>query len=151
SSGWKASWSFTPIRAIARTVPCAISNTAPFGASRSEAGPLSRSRKPCSPTCHISLGWAAIEVEPLPKVVATMKRISVILQRELILGTTPPTTAAEPPVGRWNTIDEKTGQARSQVEIYEQGGKYFGRITSIPQPNDSQGNPKTCSKCTGAD
>jgi hypothetical protein len=80
-----------------------------------------------------------------------MKRISFVLTLALVLGTTLPTTAAESPVGRWNTIDEKTGQARSQVEIYEQGGKYFGKITSIPQPNDSQGNPKTCSKCTGAD
>ena len=80
-----------------------------------------------------------------------MKRISLVLTLALILGTMLPTTAAESPVGRWSTIDEKTGQARSQVEIYEQGGKYFGKIISIPQPNDSQGNPKTCNKCTGAD
>jgi len=80
-----------------------------------------------------------------------MKRISLVLTLALILGATPLTTAAESPVGRWTTIDEKTGQARSQVEVYEQGGKYFGKIVSIPQPNDSQGNPKTCDKCTGAD
>ena len=80
-----------------------------------------------------------------------MKRLSFVLALALVLGTALPTTAADSPVGRWTTIDEKTGQARSQVEIYEQGGKYFGKITSIPQPNDSQGNPKTCSKCTGAD
>jgi uncharacterized protein (DUF2147 family) len=80
-----------------------------------------------------------------------MKRISLILMLALVLGTTLPARAADSPVGRWNTIDEKTGQARSHVEIYEQGGKYFGKITSIPQPNDSQGNPKTCDKCTGAD
>jgi len=80
-----------------------------------------------------------------------MKRISLVLTLALIFGVTPPATAAESPVGRWNTIDEKTGQARSQVEVYEQGGKYFGKIVSIPEPDDSQGNPKTCSKCTGAD
>ena len=80
-----------------------------------------------------------------------MKRLSFILTLVLVLGTTLQTRAADSPVGRWSTIDEKTGQVRSQVEIYEQGGKYFGKITSIPQPNDSQGNPQTCSKCAGAD
>jgi uncharacterized protein (DUF2147 family) len=59
--------------------------------------------------------------------------------------------AAESPLGKWNTVDEKSGKVTSEVELYEQGGKLFGKITSLPEPNDAQGKPKTCTACTGAD
>ena len=62
-----------------------------------------------------------------------------------------PCSAAESPVGKWNTIDEKSGKVTSEVELYEQGGKLFGKITGLPEPNDAQGKPKTCTACTGAD
>jgi uncharacterized protein (DUF2147 family) len=59
--------------------------------------------------------------------------------------------AAQSPVGKWNTIDEKTGKVTSEVEIYEQGGKLFGKIISLTEPRDKQGKPKVCIACTGAD
>ena len=59
--------------------------------------------------------------------------------------------AAESPVGKWNTIDEKNGKITSEVELFEQGGKLFGKITGLPEPNDAQGKPKTCTRCKGAD
>jgi uncharacterized protein (DUF2147 family) len=59
--------------------------------------------------------------------------------------------AAEPVVGRWNTIDDKTGKVRSTVELYEQGGKVFGRIVGLAEPNDESGKARICGKCTGAD
>jgi uncharacterized protein (DUF2147 family) len=59
--------------------------------------------------------------------------------------------AAESPVGKWNTIDDKTGKVRSDVEVYEQGGKIFAKITGLADPNDAQGKPRTCTKCTGPD
>jgi uncharacterized protein (DUF2147 family) len=59
--------------------------------------------------------------------------------------------AAEPVVGRWNTIDDKSGKVRSTVEVYEQGGKVFGRIVGLAEPNDESGKARICSKCTGAD
>jgi len=59
--------------------------------------------------------------------------------------------AAETPVGKWNTVDDKTGKVRSEVEIYEQGGKLMGKITGLAEPTDKEGRPKTCSACTGAD
>jgi uncharacterized protein (DUF2147 family) len=62
-----------------------------------------------------------------------------------------PVLAAESPVGKWNTIDEKSGKVRSEVEMYEQGGKLFGKITGLTEPNDAKGKPKTCTACTGAD
>ena len=68
----------------------------------------------------------------------------------LLLGAGP-VSAADSPVGRWKTVDEKTGKTRSEVEVYEQAGKLLGRITSIPEPLDKDGKPKTCTKCAGAD
>jgi len=79
-----------------------------------------------------------------------MKRISslVILAAFFCAG---PALAAESLVGKWNTVDEKTGKVTSEVELYEQGGKLFGKITGLPEPNDAQGKPKICTPCTGAD
>ena len=34
--------------------------------------------------------------------------------------------ASEPPVGKWKTVDEKSGKAISEVELYQQDGKLFG-------------------------
>ncbi len=59
--------------------------------------------------------------------------------------------AAESPAGRWNTVDEKSGKVTSVVEVYDQGGKLFGKIAALTEPNDEKGKPKTCTKCAGAD
>ena len=59
--------------------------------------------------------------------------------------------ASDAPTGTWKTVDEKSGKVRSQVEMYEQGGKLFGKITGLAEPNDQQGKPKMCTKCAGAD
>jgi len=59
--------------------------------------------------------------------------------------------AADSPVGKWNTVDEKNGKVTSQVAIYEQSGKLFGKIVALTEPNDKQGKPKVCIACTGAD
>ncbi len=79
-----------------------------------------------------------------------MKRISslVILAAFFCAA---PVLAAESLVGKWSTIDEKTGKVTSDVELYEQGGKLFGKITGLPEPNDAKGKPKICTPCTGAD
>jgi uncharacterized protein (DUF2147 family) len=62
-----------------------------------------------------------------------------------------PALAADAPVGKWKTVDEKSGQVTSEVELYEQSGKLFGKIIGLPEPNDAQGKPKTCTKCQGPD
>ena len=59
--------------------------------------------------------------------------------------------AADSPLGRWKTVDEKTGKIVSEVELYDQGGKLFGKIVGLTEPNNAQGRPKICSKCTGQD
>jgi uncharacterized protein (DUF2147 family) len=62
-----------------------------------------------------------------------------------------PAVGAEPIVGKWNTVDEKSGKVVSEVEVYDEGGKIFGKITGLTAPNDAQGKPRTCTKCQGAD
>jgi len=59
--------------------------------------------------------------------------------------------AADSPVGTWKTVDDKTGKVKSEVQIYEQGGKLFGKIISLTDPNDKQGKPRICSECKGDD
>jgi uncharacterized protein (DUF2147 family) len=58
--------------------------------------------------------------------------------------------AADAPVGTWKTVDERPA-VLSEVEIYDQGGKLFGKITRLTQPNDAEGKPKLCTKCSGED
>lgn len=49
-------------------------------------------------------------------------------------------------VGRWKTIDDETGQAKSIVEIYEKGGKYYGRVVDLlMKPDDT-----VCDVCPGS-
>ncbi|HEY7041110.1 MAG TPA: DUF2147 domain-containing protein [Methylomirabilota bacterium] len=68
-----------------------------------------------------------------------------------VLLTAPIAFAAEAPVGKWKTIDEKTGKVVSEVELYDQGGKLFGKIVGLTDPINAQGQPKKCSACTGED
>lgn len=52
--------------------------------------------------------------------------------------------------GKWKTIDDNTGEARSIVEILEKGGKTFGRIIKIfPRP-EKDPDP-VCNKCAPED
>jgi len=52
--------------------------------------------------------------------------------------------------GEWITVDDKSGKVESVVQLYEEDGK-LGKIVGLSEPNDDKGNPKTCTKCTGAD
>jgi uncharacterized protein (DUF2147 family) len=49
------------------------------------------------------------------------------------------------PVGDWKTIDDKTGQPKAIVRIYEQGGELFARVESILDPTRAT---RRCDKCT---
>ena len=59
--------------------------------------------------------------------------------------------AADSPVGTWKTVDDKTGKVKSEVQLYEQGGKLYGKITALTDPTDKQGKPRVCSECKGVD
>jgi len=47
------------------------------------------------------------------------------------------------PIGRWKTIDDKTGKPKAIVRIYEENGKLFGKIEATLQPDAK----KFCDKC----
>jgi len=46
--------------------------------------------------------------------------------------------------GKWKTIDDETGEAKSIVEIYEQDGKVYGKILEILNPEKKEA---LCTKC----
>jgi len=79
-----------------------------------------------------------------------MRRLVIAVLVNALVGVAP-VLAADSPVGKWNTVDEKTGKVVSQVELYDQGGKLFGKITGLTEPNNAQGKPKICTKCQGDD
>ena len=70
--------------------------------------------------------------------------LTVLLGSDVVL-------AADSPVGKWKTIDEKSGKVVSEVELYDQGGKLFGKIVGLTDPINAQGQPKKCTACTGED
>ena len=54
-------------------------------------------------------------------------------------------TFAQSAVGTWKTVDDNTGKARSHVEIYEQDGSLFGKITKLLDVDPST----LCDQCPG--
>ena len=54
------------------------------------------------------------------------------------------TVSGQSVLGKWKTIDDKTGNPRSIVTIYEEGGKLFGNITELIDPDEP--NP-VCDEC----
>jgi len=55
-------------------------------------------------------------------------------------------TNAQQLVGKWKTIDDETGKTKSIIQIYEQNGKYYGKIVELLLPEDKG---KLCDKCSG--
>ena len=47
-------------------------------------------------------------------------------------------------VGKWKTIDDETGEAKSIVEIYKENGKIYGKVVEILNPSKRNG---VCEKC----
>lgn len=59
--------------------------------------------------------------------------------------TAPANSPANSPVGEWKTFDDKTGQARAIVRIYEQDGQLFGKIERSLMPGAEH---RVCTACT---
>jgi uncharacterized protein (DUF2147 family) len=60
-------------------------------------------------------------------------------------GARPAAADSNSPIGLWKTFDDKTGNARAIVQIYEQDGKLFGRIESSFTPGAEH---RVCALCT---
>lgn len=77
-----------------------------------------------------------------------MKKLSLSLAGILIfLGSSSLFAGPTDVVGVWTTIDDKTGKPKSKVELFESGGKLYGKIKELINPDEP--NPK-CTKCKGA-
>jgi uncharacterized protein (DUF2147 family) len=50
------------------------------------------------------------------------------------------------PVGVWQSVDDKTGEAKSQIRIAESGGVLNGRIEKLPRKEAKQ--DAVCDECT---
>lgn len=57
------------------------------------------------------------------------------------------TIEAQSVIGKWKTIDDKTGVEKSVVEIYEKSGKIYGKVVEI---YDDSRQKDLCKECPGA-
>ncbi|MDX2281590.1 MAG: DUF2147 domain-containing protein [Saprospiraceae bacterium] len=72
-------------------------------------------------------------------------RTTKILFGVILLGNV---AAAQSPVGTWKTVDDKSGNTRSIVQIEEKSGLLEGKVTQIFLQPCEQPEP-VCSKCSG--
>jgi uncharacterized protein (DUF2147 family) len=54
-------------------------------------------------------------------------------------------STAQSPLGVWKTIDDETGEAKSHIEVFEQGGKVYGKVVKLLKSAPD----KKCDKCPG--
>ncbi|GAB3335845.1 DUF2147 domain-containing protein [Marivirga atlantica] len=72
-----------------------------------------------------------------------MKRVLLIA---LLIAFTFGVKAQDNIFGKWKTIDDETGKAKSIVEIYEKDGKAYGKIVKLfRSPNEEQ--DPICDEC----
>ncbi len=64
----------------------------------------------------------------------------------MLLITTTITFAQQDVMGRWKTIDDTTGKPRSIVEVYQKGGKVYGKILQVLEESE---RGKLCVECKG--
>lgn len=55
-------------------------------------------------------------------------------------------TLAQSVIGKWKTIDDNTGEARSIVDVFERGGKVYGKITKLFRKPGENPDP-VCDEC----
>lgn len=53
-------------------------------------------------------------------------------------------------LGKWKTIDDETGKEKSVVEIFEKGGKVYGKITRLFREKGEDMDP-VCLECDEED
>ena len=53
---------------------------------------------------------------------------------------------AQSPIGVWKTIDDETGEAKSNVQLYQENGKMYGKIIAFLRKNTDPN--RVCDKCS---
>ncbi len=74
--------------------------------------------------------------------------LSGCLLRTTLAAAAPARADDTTPVGKWKTIDDKTGKPKSIVAIWEEGGKLYGKVDQLLDPKPDDPNP-VCKKCDG--
>lgn len=62
--------------------------------------------------------------------------------------TEPKTRQGTSPAGRWKTVDDVTGKAKSMIAIWVENGKLYGRIEELIDPDPHEPDPR-CNRCDG--
>ncbi len=52
--------------------------------------------------------------------------------------------SAQGVIGKWKSIDDETGKAKSIIEIYKKGDKYYGKIVELLTEQNRDGVCRTC-------
>ena len=73
--------------------------------------------------------------------------IRTVLTLALAVGSLPAFAANDSPVGKWKTIDDKTHEVKSIVEITENGGLLEGKVLQVLKSD--HGPHPVCSECDG--
>lgn len=74
---------------------------------------------------------------------ALFKKVGLLIISGLLIGN----VSAQSIFGKWKTIDDETGKAKSIVEIYEKDGKAYGKIIKLfREPHEDQ--DPICDKCS---
>lgn len=55
-------------------------------------------------------------------------------------------TFAQNVIGKWKTIDDNSGEPRSIVDVFERGGKIYGKITKLFRKPNEDPDP-VCDDC----
>lgn len=74
-----------------------------------------------------------------------MKKILLTIS---LVALTVMTAVAQDVTGKWKTVDDETGEAKSIVEIYKENGKVYGKVVEILNPAKKNA---TCDECPGSD
>lgn len=81
-------------------------------------------------------------LRPISVIMKTLNWIALVLAVSLSYISQ---AAAQDIVGEWKTIDDRTNLPTSHIEIFEQGGSYFGRVVGMLRDDPSS----LCTACQG--
>lgn len=73
-----------------------------------------------------------------------MKQILAIL----VFGFLAQSITAQNVLGKWKTVDDETGEAKSVVQVYEEEGEIYGKIVELIRTPDQDQDP-LCENCKG--
>lgn len=75
-----------------------------------------------------------------------MRTRSIFLSLAFLLGGVL-SSFGQSPVGIWKTVDDATGEAKSHIEIYEEGGKMYGKVIKFLRKGVDPN--RVCDQCKG--